>query len=79
MTICNVKSFLEIFGPILGLFAAAAWTTSAWFGQFTVTDQAVETTMVSQSRWNAYAAIFAALSALVQVSTSFMPLCRAFS
>jgi hypothetical protein len=79
MTICTVRAFLEIFGPMLGLCAAFAWMTSAWFGRFTLTDGLVESTTASQSRWNAYAAIFAALSAFAQVSTSFMPVCRAFS
>jgi hypothetical protein len=79
MTICSLKSFLEVLAPILGLLAAAAWITSAWYGNFPMTYEAIETTMVKQSRWNAYAAILAALSALAQVSTSFMPVCRAFS
>jgi hypothetical protein len=78
MTICNVKSVLEVIGPIVGLFAAAAWIISAWYGRPLVSYQAIETTMVQQSRWNAYAAIFAAICALAQVSTSFMPVCRGF-
>jgi hypothetical protein len=79
MTICGLKGFLEILGPILGLLAAAAWITSAWYGRLPLTYQSIETTMVQQSRWNAYAAILAAFSALAQVCTSFMPACRAFS
>ena len=78
MTICGLKRFLEVLAPILGLLAAAAWIMSAWYGNFPMTYEAIETTMVKQSRWNAYAAILAALSALAQVSTSFMPVCRAF-
>jgi hypothetical protein len=79
MTVCGMKSFLEILGPLLGLLAAAAWITSAWYGKLPLTYQSIETTMVQQSRWNAHAAVLAALSALAQVSTSFMPVCRAFS
>jgi len=79
MMICNLRAFLEFFGPMLGFFAAAAWMISARFGRLTLSYQAIESTMVSQSRWNAYAAILASLSALVQVSTSFMPVCHAFS
>jgi hypothetical protein len=79
MTICNLTAFLQIFGPMLGLFAGAAWTMSAWYGRFYVTDEAIDTTMMKQSRWNAYAAIFASLSAFAQVSTSFVPVCRALS
>jgi hypothetical protein len=78
MTICGLKRFLEVLAPILGLLAAAAWITSAWYGNLPMTYEAIETTMAKQSRWNAYAAILAALSALAQVSTSFMPVCRAF-
>jgi membrane-bound ClpP family serine protease len=78
MTICNLRVFLEIFAPMLGFFAAASWMTSAWFGRFTLVNRLVKSTMVSQSRWNAYAAIFASLSAFVQVSTAFVPVCRAF-
>jgi hypothetical protein len=79
MTICTIRAFLEIFGPMLGLCAAFAWITSAWFGRFTILDEVVESTMASQSRWYAYAAIFASLSAVAQFSISFMPVCHAFS
>ena len=78
MTICGLKGFLEVLAPILGLLAAAAWIRSAWYGNLPMTYESVETTMVQQSRWNAYAAFLAALSALAQVSSSFMPVCRAF-
>jgi hypothetical protein len=78
MTVCGFKTFFEFLGPLLGLLAAAAWITSAWYGTFPMTWKALETTMVKQSRWNAYAAILAALAALVQVSTAFMPVCRGF-
>jgi hypothetical protein len=78
MTICGVKSFLEILGPILGFLAAAAWMTSAWYGLKPLTYEALETTMPKQSRWNGYAALLAALSAIAQVSTTVMPVCRAF-
>jgi hypothetical protein len=78
MTICSVKSVLEVLGPIVGLFAAAAWITSAWYGRSPMTYQSIETTMAKQSRWNAYAAILAACSAFAQVFASFMPVCRGF-
>jgi hypothetical protein len=79
MTVCGLKGFLEILAPILGFLAAAAWITSAWYGRLPMTYKSVEPAMVGrQSRWNAYAAILAALSALAQVSTSFMPVCRGF-
>jgi hypothetical protein len=77
--ICNFRAFLEVFAPTMGFIAAAAWMTSAWFGRFALSDQLVESTLVSQSRWNAYAAIFASLSAFAQVSTAFMPVCQVLS
>jgi hypothetical protein len=76
---CSLKSFLEFIGPILGLLAATAWMISAWYGLKPLTYDALKTTMPKQSRWNGYAALFAALSAVAQVSTTFMPACRAFS
>jgi hypothetical protein len=79
MTICQFKSVLEFLGPVLGLLAAAAWMVSAWYGNFPLTYDSIDTTMVKQSRWNSYAAFLASLSALVQVSTTFTPVCRAFS
>jgi hypothetical protein len=68
MAVCGIKGFLEILGPILGLLAAAAWITSAWYGKLPLTYQSIETTMVQQSRWNAYAAILAALKASIGTS-----------
>jgi hypothetical protein len=78
MTICGLKTFFEFLGPLFGFLAAAAWITSAWYGKLPLTYQSVETTMVKQSQWNAYAAILAAFSALIQISTTFMPVCRGF-
>jgi hypothetical protein len=75
--ICMVRFFFELFGPIMGFLAAPAWMTSAWYGRFTFNEDTLESTMASQSRWNAYAAIFASIAALVQLATGFMPACRA--
>lgn len=79
MTICAAKSLLEILGPMFGLLAAAAWMISAWYGLKPLSYSSIESTMPKQSRWNGYAAALAALSAIAQVSTTFMPVCRAFS
>ena len=79
INICMVRFFFELLGPLMGFLAAFAWMTSAWYGRFTFNEETLESTMASQSRWNAYAAIFSSVSALVQLSTAFMPVCRAFS
>ena len=82
VTICGIKEIFEFVGPVVGLGAAVAWIASAWFGPtnfFTTPIQEVDVRMTYQSRWNARAAILAAISALMQISATFMPLCRAFS
>ena len=81
MTICDVKSTCEILSALFALGAAIFWFYASWIsrGSFLATPMMeLDRVLKLQARYNAIAAVCAALAALLQIVVTRMPVCRAF-
>jgi hypothetical protein len=80
--ICQLKDVITYSSAILALLAAGFWGRATYWGWFdfvhTNLDQ-IQRYMARQARCNALAAACAALAALMQLSLSWFPVCRAFA
>ncbi len=79
MTICNVKSVLEVLAAILAISAAGWWFSAAWISRGAPTWENMNRIQRQQAIFNGIAATCAGIAAMLQlVTTAFMPVCRAF-
>jgi hypothetical protein len=79
--ICALRSLAEWAEAPFGILAAAFWFYASWQGRGsfleTPMDQ-LDRSFRSQARYNAIAAFFAGLAALLQIFVSYAPVCRDF-
>jgi hypothetical protein len=79
--ICHLKDVVTILSAIFALLAAISWAVVAYWGwfEFGNTPMAnLDIYLKWQARWNAVAAVCAAVAASLQLSLHWFPLCRAF-
>ena len=82
MSICGLKTALEILTALAAVGAAAFWFYASWIARGSFLDTAIkefDRVQTLQARYNASAALCAGASALLQLAVTQMPVCRAFS
>jgi hypothetical protein len=78
---CEFKTVLEWATAALALLAALFWFASTWSGRTSFRKMSVgmfDEALRKQARNSAIAAAFAGLSAVSQLITLYLPVCRAF-
>lgn len=79
MTVCTIKSVLEVLTALFAIGAAGWWFAAAWVSRLPPTWASLDSVARKQAIYNGVAASCAGLAAILQlVTTAFMPVCRAF-
>jgi hypothetical protein len=79
MFVCELKTVLETLTAVFAIGAAGWWFAAAWVSRSAVTWANQNTVQRQQAIYNGIAASCAGTAAILQlITTSFMPLCRAF-
>jgi hypothetical protein len=79
--ICQIKPWVEVLAALFAIGAAAWWGVSVYWGWFPFLNTPmadVQRFLTHQGRCNAAAAGCAAIAALLQLSLTYFPSCRAF-
>jgi|HubBroStandDraft_6_1064221.scaffolds.fasta_scaffold725053_1 hypothetical protein len=80
MDICTLKSGLEVTSAVLAVGAALWWFTAAWVGFSRLSLDNIEQLQWKQALFNSVAASCAGGAAICQfITTTLLPVCRAFS